>query len=339
MDINNNEKIEIEYARKLIDLNIDKDPSYALMISEKMLCDYQKNKNVESMFNILKLEALIRLNRFKEVLNEVDVFINKYIKNSPKLACDFEFLKLRAIKGISSKEEGDKAVIEEIEQVVSKYPKKQATKLERRRLRVLVSLGMTKQQLNEEILKLSQKYNTSPATFRNREDLYYKKENSDSKGGNRLKEKNKTTEDSKESSQESGESKKSIENNQASNNINPKQSNTRKKANINPLEFNSILELEDDEFTKYAKELGQREKEFLLVARYKKQRKNTMADGAVKEYAKRYKEEADSTFLKKLKALSGVKKGAMDIVKWAETASNLNLEFTPLVNDMSEMEL
>lgn len=307
---NEKNKRNIDETRNEIDLNLSKNPRYSLELAEEIIRDYPNNRNVESIFNVLRLEALIRLNRFEKASNESDIFINKYLINSPNLACDFEFLKLRAIRGIAervSKENGDRAVVEEIEKVTDMFPKKQATKLERRRLRVLVSLGMTRKKLNDEILRLAKKYKVSPATFRNQEDLYYRKECSDYRAD---------------------EEKKVKEINQRP-----------KKPKIDAHKFNDILELEDDQFDEFIKELGQREKEYLLVARYKKQGRDSMAIGALKEYTKRFKEESDSDFIKKLKTLANGKKGALDLVKWAKTASNLYLNFEPTVQEISNMEL
>lgn len=309
MEINNSKKrIDIDDARKEIESNLKKNPAYSLELAERVIKEYPQNSNVESLFNFLRLKALIGLNRYEEVLNDSKVYISKYIDESPKLACDFEFLKIDAIKGIE-KDNGDKAVIEEIERVVDNFPQKHATKLERRRLRVLVSLGMTKNQLNDEILRLSEKYSKSPAAFRNQADLYYTKESSDYK----------------EESEQPNNSQESKD--------------LKQKNKIDVQKFNSILELNDEEFSEYIKQLGQREKEFLLVARYKKQRRNDMADGVVKEYAKRYKEETGSTFLKTLKTLSGMKKGAMDVVKWSKAASDLDLDLEPHIKDTSDIEL
>ena len=313
---NEKNRINIDETRREINISLDKNPKHSLELAEEVIKEYPGNRNVESMFNILRLECLIRLNRFEEVVDESKIFINKYIINSPKLACDFEFLKLRAIRGIAekvNKKNGDKAVIEEIEKVISMYPKKQATKLERRRLRVLVSLGMTKKELNDEILKLAEKYKVSPATFRNQEDLYYKKESSDYTSTTGLNEKSKQDIKSK--------------------------NNDKPKPKIDAHKFSNILELEDEQFDEFIKNLGQREKEYLLVARYKKQGRDSMATGAVKEYTKRFKEEHDSSFIKTLKTLANGKKGALDLVKWSKTASDLYLNLEPAIKEISDMEL
>ena len=92
--------------------------------------------------------------------------------------------------------------------------------------------------------------------------------------------------------------------------------------------FISIVRMSEKEFLEYAKKnLGEDERIFMLTARYKAQKNNTMASETLKEYKKRFKEQANNNLIKKVSNLLKDKATVIKIDDWIKVAEKLNLNF------------
>ena len=321
-----------EMNEKVLEL-FENDPEKAIEFCEKYLKEYPNKYNVQSTFTLLRLKALIKLERFDEVIKDGNELISKLIDFFPKLACDIE---IQVIKAMCAKAEDNlkhEVALEEINRALKKFPRKQCIRLERRKLKVLILLGMNKNQYRNKAVKLGRKYHVSHTAFIDNEYFSpYDPNNNKIDYVFGLTMKEKETEQLEEDEFE--EQKSSNQNREF--NHGKKQKTKKQVSNIDGYKLGEILELEDDSFDEYIKDLGQKEKIYLLIARYKIQKRDKMVDGAIKEYSKRYGESEDPQFLKALKQISLKKKGAFDILECAKTANNFGLSFPTYKKDIAD---
>lgn len=104
--------------------------------------------------------------------------------------------------------------------------------------------------------------------------------------------------------------------------------------------FISIVRMSEKEFLEYAKKnLGEDERIFMLTARYKAQKNNTMASETLREYKKRFKEQANNNLTKKVSNLLKDKATVIKIDDWIKVAQKLNLNFNETVKNRTERNI
>ena len=91
--------------------------------------------------------------------------------------------------------------------------------------------------------------------------------------------------------------------------------------------LDKLIETDEENFMKYAKNIDMKHFTFLQVARYKYEKRNNIAMATIEEYKKRSGENVDLDFVKELKKLAEVKKKPFDFMKWITLSKKLNLTF------------
>ena len=111
----------------------------------------------------------------------------------------------------------------------------------------------------------------------------------------------------------------------------------RKIKEIKSISLDKLIEADEEEFMKYAKNLDIKHFTFLQVARYKHEKRNKIALATIEEYKRRSKENADLDFADKLKQLAVSKKRAFDFMKWIKLSKTLNLSFSSNTQSLPDL--
>lgn len=346
------EELQIEVSKKLQKIHtliykgkFERAQSY---INEAIIF-YKQEPEIVMQFEIKKLTILIRQAKYKDVIEKIKDIQEKYKKNS-EITATLESINLKAYLGLGENE----TVISRVPELIKKYPEKAGT-FESQKMYAYLRTGREKY-VAENAITFADKYPEMKNVFIiqrfmalmalgkyeevysiNPEDVINTFNRNDIIKFGRLKVEA-LIKDGKinEAIQEINSLrlvyhvKKSFFNAQID-------MIDRKIKEIKNTNLDKLIQEDEEEFMKYAKNLDIKHFTFLQVARYKHEKRNEIALATIEEYKRRSGENVDLDFAKKLKQLALVKKRPFDFMKWIELSKKLHLSFNSNVQKLPDM--